>query len=64
MCVCTHTHIYLAESLCCVAEINVINQLCFNKINFVQSEHNSSFLFQQRHKESVASELNDANLGE
>ena len=32
--ICTKLNMYITESLCCIAEINIVNQLYFNKINF------------------------------
>ena len=29
-----NVYTYISESLCCTAEINTVNQLYFNKINF------------------------------
>ena len=29
-----YIHIYISESLCYISEINIVNQLYFNKINF------------------------------
>ena len=32
--ICVCIYIYITESLCCRVEINIVNQLYFNKINF------------------------------
>ena len=34
ICVYIYIYIYITESLCCRVEINIVNQLYFNKINF------------------------------
>ena len=38
VCVCIfmymYIYIYISESLCYISEINIVNQLYFNKINF------------------------------